>query len=143
RDGRFYRRTLRQDRGAAPPPQQAGTTGPAAPREPREEWQVLTAPPDFLASGGGLRTYQVIVLGRDTEVFLDDAVLARLREWLARDGGCLVCSRGQPAAQVSQRLAALLPVRWAPAREARFGINLTERGRDLGWFPPGAADEGG
>src|SRR5262249_23091814 len=47
----------------------------------------------------------------------------------------LVCFRGQPTAQVSQRLGQLLPVQWTAARETRFQVSLTERGRDLRWLP--------
>jgi hypothetical protein len=85
----------------------------------------------------------VVVLGRDADVFLTDAVLPKLRAWVARDGGSLVCYRGQPVAQVNQRLGQLLPLSWAPARESRFRVSLTERGRDLRWLSAEAsADEG-
>jgi hypothetical protein len=78
----------------------------------------------------------VIVLGRDADAFLTDAVVARVQDWVAKDGGCLVCYRGPPTSRVNQRLGNLLPVRWAPAGESRFDVRLTDRGRDLRWFPP-------
>jgi hypothetical protein len=109
--------------------------GGAAPGMLREEWTSLAGFAQHLGGDKGLRSYQVLVLGRDAEVFLTEPVLAQLRTWVVRDGGSLVCYRGQPAAQVDQRLAQLLPVRWAPAREARFHPSLTERGRTLHWFP--------
>jgi hypothetical protein len=130
---RVYHRTLSRASGAGPVPAEDG--GPV-----RESWKVLSGPEALLAKDDGLRAYQVIVLGRDAELFLTDAVLAQLRAWLLRDGGCLVCYRGQPVAQVGQRLAQLLPVRWAPTRESRFRPSLTDRGRDLRWFPATGPD---
>jgi hypothetical protein len=116
-DGRFLRRTLRRGGAGA-----------------QDEWKILPAPAEALTPEA-LRGYQLLVLGRDADVFLTDAVLGQLRTWLGRDGGSLVCYRGQPTAQVGQRLAQLLPVRWAPTREARFQVQLTDRGKDLQWFP--------
>jgi hypothetical protein len=101
----------------------------------REDWKVLGDFSEFMNQGEGLRSYQIIVLGRDAELFLNDSVSSQLRTWVFRDGGCLVCSRGQPTAQVNQSLGQMLPVRWTPTRESRFLMTLTERGRDLRWFP--------
>jgi hypothetical protein len=131
---RLYRRTLSRSLGREP-----AAKDPPAPAV-RESWQVLPGPSEVLAKGDGFRAYQVIVLGRDAEVFLTEPVLGQLRAWLLRDGGCLVCYRGQPMSQVGQRLGQLLPVSWAPARESRFRPSLTERGRDLRWFPGQGAD---
>lgn len=109
--------------------------GPGAAKEGlQEKWETITAA-DFLSTGDGLNSYQIVVLGRDAELFLTEPVQAQLRGWLAKEGGCLVCYRGQPAAQVSQPLAQLLPVRWARGQETRFQLDLTERGHDLHWFP--------
>jgi hypothetical protein len=81
-----------------------------------------------------LRGYQIVVLGRDAEAFLTDSAVANLQEWIARDGGALVCSRGQPTAEVNQRLDRLLPVRWSAAHETRFRMKLTKQGRDMHWL---------
>lgn len=127
-ESRYMKRTVRR-----PPP----TAGPApetgAPAT--EEWTVLADCANELGNSEKLRQYQVVVLGRDADVFLADAVLSSLRSWVARDGGSLVCYRGQPSAQVGTRLAQMLPVAWAPARESRFRVHVTDRGRDLRWFP--------
>ena len=48
-----------------------------------------------------------------------------------------MCYRGQPASQVNQRLGRMMPVRWSPVSESRFGVRLTDRGRDLRLVPPG------
>lgn len=103
----------------------------------QEKWEALPASSDVLSAG--LNAYQIVVLGRDAEVFLTEPMVTQLRAWLAREGGCLVCYRGQPTAQVSQPLGQLLPVRWSRGQETRFQLSLTERGRDLHWFT-GAGD---
>ena len=96
---------------------------------------MLTDPAQFTFDREKLRNYQVIVLGRGAEVFLTDAFLADLRLWISRDSGALVCSRGQPVAQVTQNLDRLLPVRWSNAAETRFRVDLTDQGRTLQWLP--------
>jgi hypothetical protein len=141
KDGRLHRRTLSRDR-AAPGKSAADAAPGKGPGSLHEEWATLTGPPTILATAENLRAYQVVVLGRDAEVFLSEAGLAGLRNWIARDGGCLVCYRGQPMTPVNQRLGQLLPVRWAPIREARFRPRLTDRGRDLHWFPAAGAEAG-
>ncbi len=112
------------------------TTGPdGAPAPGQEDWKVLSDLSEVLAGANGLRSYQIVVLGRDTDGLLNDDVLGGLQNWLSQDGGCLVCYRGQPTSQVNQRMAKMLPVRWAPMAESRFGVHLTDRGRDLRLIP--------
>lgn len=103
-----------------------------------EDWRIVSDPLPTLHADS-LQSYQIVVLGRDAECFLSEAVVACLRDWVAREGGSLVCYRGAPTAQINQQLGSLLPVRWSPAREARFRMQLTERGRSLHWLPPTAA----
>ena len=89
-----------------------------------------------------MNSFQIIALGRDAESYLTDDVLAQLKRWLATGGGSLVCFRGTPTVQVSQRLGSLLPVRTSAARETRFHVKLTEAGKALGWIPvPQSPDE--
>jgi hypothetical protein len=127
-ESRYLKRTVRRP--------------PTAEAPPVEEWAVTADCSGDLANPETLRGYQVVILGRDADVFLSDPALSSLRSWVARDGGSLVCYRGQPEAQVSQRLGQMLPVAWAPARESRFRVHVTDRGRDLRWFPanPTAGD---
>ncbi len=106
-----------------------------------ETWQLATDPAQMLGSVERLGGYQVIVLGRDAEAFLDDTAVANLQQWISRQGGALVCYRGAPTSQVSQKLERLLPVRWGAATASRFRVKLTDQGRDLSWFS--AADASG
>jgi len=76
---------------------------------------VLPDTATVFSTGEGLKGYQVVVLGRDADAYLSDAVLTRLQEWVSRDGGCLVCYRGSPTTQTNLRLGRLLPVRWTPS----------------------------
>jgi len=166
-EGRFLRRTMRRpsatvrpDAQAAAPP--AGAAPKADADIPRvddanippgqrpndkgqrttDDWKILSGPDEILAGKDGLGRYQVIVLGRDAGVFLNEEQIGRLRTWIAKEGGALVCYRGAPAAQLSQPLARLLPVRWSRSRESRFRVQLTERGRELRWLAPTAAGPG-
>ncbi len=144
-EGRFLRRTLSRPQATKGAREGAGilASAPAADAPPQavtgapriDAWKVLSGPNEVLAGPNGLRRYQVIVLGRDADVFLGEELVGRLREWIAKDGGALVCYRGAPAAQLSQPLARLLPVRWSRSRESRFHVQLTERGHELRWLP--------
>lgn len=146
-EGRLLEQTLRPDReqAAEKAPEKEvkpaeGETKPADETRPRprvEGWKIRRDAGEILGDPKSLAAYQVIVLGRDSDIFLDDTVVANLRKWVARDGGSLVCFRGAPAPQIAQGLNPLLPVRWTPARESRFHMQLTDRGKQLRWFTGG------
>ena len=136
--GRFLRRTLTRPK----PDGGAGGTMPLAARAAAcagdarlDNWKILASPNEVLAGKDGLARYQIVVLGRDADVFLGEDSVSRLREWIVKDGGALVCYRGAPAAQLAQPLARLLPVRWSRSRESRFHVQFTERGRELRRLP--------
>lgn len=101
----------------------------------QEGWKTHASVRDFLGQTNDLEAYQIIVLGRDAEVFLTDDTLARLRTWLGEGEGSLVCFRGAPLSQVGERLSGLMPVRWQPAKESRFRVKLTDSGQSLRWLP--------
>jgi hypothetical protein len=128
--GRFLRRTLRLS------PRTNAKDPKASPSEVErtESATIIDDPQLMLHSAGGLDAYQVIVLGRDAETFLTDQVLDDLRGWISRSGGSLVCFRGSPVANVSQRLGRMMPVHWKPGRESRFRVHLTDRGQNLPWL---------
>jgi len=89
---------------------------------------------DLVLSPESLAEVQIVVLGRNAEFFLEDDSLEALRNWISRDGGSLVCARGAPSAQISQRLSQILPVSWSMGRESRFRVSMTTQGRDLRWL---------
>jgi hypothetical protein len=140
-DGRFVDRTVSRPRHSTSQPADPAASA-AAPVED-EKWQILPSAANILNNPSKLREYQIIVLGRDSEAFLTDDTLTNLQNWIARDGGSLVCYRGEPVAQVNQRLARLLPVKWTPTHEARFRMKLTDQGRDLHWFGGSGSEEDG
>jgi hypothetical protein len=147
-EGRYLRRTTRlpgRERPVAKPTPPPAGPGPQADQNVSrvDDWKILTSPDEILAAKDGLARYQVVVLGRESDVFLGEERIVRLRNWVARDGGALVCYRGAPAAQLSQPLARLLPVRWSRSPESRFRVQLTERGRELRWLPPTGAGPAG
>ncbi len=102
--------------------------------ERSEQWQIIGDALEVLSDTESLNEYQIVVLGRDAEVFLSENTISNLRNWISRDGGSLVCSRGAPAAQISQRFGRLLPVLWTRSRESRFRVELTDTGRELRWL---------
>ena len=89
----------------------------------------------FTAGPAAFAGYQVIVLGRDADVYLRDERITQLKKWLVEKSGSLVCFRGAPESRVSQQMAELMPVRWTPTHESRFRMQLTESGRAVQWLP--------
>ena len=106
-----------------------------------DEWTIRKDAAKILSDPESLKPYQIVVLGRSAEVFLSDEALVRLKKWLADGDGSLVCFRGPPASQISQRLGELMPVRWTPSRESRFHVQWTSTGRSLRWLPSSPVSE--
>ena len=106
-----------------------------------DQWRLQSDPGKVLSEPGALESYQIVVLGRGAEAFLGDDALARLKKWLGEGEGSLVCFRGSPVSQMSQRLGELMPVRWSPSSESHFRVELTEAGRTLRWLSPARAGE--
>jgi hypothetical protein len=129
-DDRLMWRTVARETGG----------GPSA--KVRDSWKVLSDLAGLSGDAEALRSYQILVLGRDADAFLTESMLTALQTWVARDGGCLVCYRGPPTSPVSQRLGKMLPIQWAAGREERFRMRVTERGQSLHLFP-GAVSSGG
>lgn len=97
-------------------------------------WEVKKGGGGILADPEALASFQMVILGRDTEVYLTDAALLELEKWLNEKEGSLVCARGSPSSRINSRLGALMPVRWKPSRESRFRVRWTESGRALRWL---------
>ncbi len=140
-EGRYLERTLKRIRPDAKKPAAATSEKKAdvqsiAQIPVTESWRVVANGAEVLADPKSIGSFQVLVLGRDAESFLSDQALVNLRAWVASDSGALVCYRGQPMAQVNERLEKMLPVQWRTSRESRFRMTLTDRGRDLRWFEP-------
>jgi hypothetical protein len=124
--------------GAAEAGDDAATTGGDAAGDAAAAdtppWQILDSPASILGSSESLRKYQVIVLGRDAEAYLDDAVVTRLRTWVSTQGGSLVCARGAPQSTLSEKLGRMLPVRWNAASEQRHRAQVTDASSQEGWL---------
>ena len=131
-ESRFLERTVSRPESSESKPQSEETEHRTV---RQEQWKTHASVRDFLGDAGELASYQVIVLGRDAEVFLTEDVLSQLRSWLSEGEGSLVCFRGAPLSQVSEHLGRLMPVRWSPARESRFRVQLTESGQSMRWLP--------
>jgi hypothetical protein len=100
-----------------------------------EHWTIEASAAKFLTDRAALSSYQIVVLGRNAEVFLGDEAVARLTKWLDSEDGSLVCYRGAPSSKINQRLDALMPVRWSASPETRFRARWTDEGQALGWLP--------
>ncbi|MBN1911749.1 MAG: hypothetical protein JW818_18555 [Pirellulales bacterium] len=133
REGRFLKRTIARSGSDAKGDQPKFVQS--------NDWTIDDKAARILADSKALEKYQVVVLGRNADVFLDETALTNLKKWLAEDSGSLVCFRGPPAAQISQRLGNLMPVSWAPQGESRFRVHFTEAGRSLRWLASSEGDE--
>lgn len=102
----------------------------------KESWRLIRHPAELLADENYLRGFQVVVLGRNSEYFLTDSTIERLRQWMARDGGALLCYRGAPMVKSHPQLAKLLPVEWTDQTSDSVKVQWTEQGRDLRWLSP-------
>ena len=141
-DSRYLRRTVTHasvTHASSAPLEDEQDDQPPAVGKRSEEWNIETDASGILADPQRLAEYQVVVLGRDAEVYLSDEAVARLSQWLADQNGALVCFRGPPASQLSRRLGDLIPVRWSPGREERFRVKLTETGQAMPWLAGGGA----
>jgi hypothetical protein len=101
----------------------------------RQQWTIEKDAGKLLSDAAGLGSYQIVILGRSAEAFLTEDALGNLRKWLAESEGSLVCFRGPPVSQISQRLGELMPLRWTPVAESRFHVQLTGAGQALRWLP--------
>ncbi len=98
------------------------------------DWVILDQLESPLEDMETLEQYRVVILGRDSEVFLSDRGLQNLTEWINTKGGCLVCSRGEPARLGNAKLNALLPIQWSEQAEARFRTKISQYGFDSAVF---------
>lgn len=103
-----------------------------------DRWEILADAGSFLTNPDSLKNAQIVVLGRDADVFLTDAALDQLRKWLAGGNGALVCFRGPPESQLTQRLGRLMPLRWTSNAESRFRMSLDRAGQAVHWLPAAA-----
>lgn len=109
----------------------------------KEAWSVVRRDAGLLERMDRIRDYQIIMLGRESDGFLTDDAMMNLRDWVAQEGGSLVCYRGAPVSRVREELGRMLPVRWTEGAETRFRMSLTDRGQDLGWLASPDGSGGG
>jgi hypothetical protein len=136
---RLVRQRVASTRPSSAPAAAAGNSQPAsapalAGPAKQQQWAVAAGPGEVLADRAALSKVGVVILGREADVFLTDTAVANLRDWLSRDGGCLLCYRGSPVVQMNERLARMLPVTWTAGPETRFPLGLSDRGRELRWL---------
>lgn len=83
--------------------------------------------------------FDIIVLGRGAEAFLDAQTEQFLTGYVSRRGGCLVMARGKSYGGRFPALAKLDPVAWGTGVTPAVKMQPTEAGRDNPMFDLGAA----
>lgn len=146
-EGRLLQRTVthvrNEDESSASPTAADGQekADPDSAVVQSDQWVIREDAAAILADPDALSKYQVVILGRSADDFLSEEAVMELRKWLAEGNGSLVCFRGSPSSEISQRLGQLMPVRWTATSETRFRVQLTEAGRALRWLPPARDNE--
>src|SRR5581483_6163 len=84
-EGRLLEQVISRDTATS-----AGGEGDAAAVVPAatatthtERWKIRKDPDEVLGNAETLAGYQIVVLGRDADIYLTDAALVNLRKWLA------------------------------------------------------------
>lgn len=90
-----------------------------------------------------LGEYDLIVIGKGAEYFLDEKRLALLSEFVRDRGGSVLFTRGKPYRGEFEGLEFLEPVQWGGKMEQPFQMEPTDAGEAAGLFGellPGADD---
>ncbi|MEQ1824977.1 MAG: hypothetical protein ABL921_03495 [Pirellula sp.] len=101
-----------------------------------EIWSVERELNSPLESPVLLETFRVVVLGRDSDVFLTDKAIENVCNWVSRKGGCLLCARGAPSDRIAAKIENILPIRWSNNTESRFRTQVSRYGLDAAVFDP-------
>ncbi len=150
-NGRYLKRKVEQESKLAPAALQSNLLmkgapflGPSfvsflslqadTPQEKSDDWKIEEDLPSPLESPELLDEFRLVILGRDADSFLTENAIEVLRDWISQRGGCLLCSRGAPADQVSSKLAEILPVRWSAGSESRYRAKVSRHGMDASIF---------
>jgi hypothetical protein len=89
--------------------------------------------PAFPDNADELSRYDLIVLGRSVEGFLDDAKARLLADWV-KNGGALVLARGKPVTTDIAALDPLYPMSWDAPVNTEFRWRPTSVGEEAGLF---------
>lgn len=130
----------------------ANGTSPAQTNEPQPTegsvlpegvWAIDKELNSPLEQSRALDEFRVVIIGRNADPFLTDKAVENLRNWVSKNGGCLLCSRGAPSNALAKRLADVLPVKWEGGRESRFRSSVSQYGYDAAVFDPLIPFDGG
>lgn len=87
----------------------------------------------FPSAADELARYDLIVLGRSVEGFLDEAKAGLLADWV-KNGGALVLARGKPVTTDLPALDPLYPMTWDAPVNSEFRWRPTATGEEAGLF---------
>lgn len=87
----------------------------------------------FPSEADELAKYDLIVLGRSVEGFLDESKARLLADWV-KNGGALVLARGKPVTTDIPALEPLYPMTWDAPIKSEFHWRPTATGEEAGLF---------
>lgn len=88
----------------------------------------------FPKTAEALGKYDLVVLGRGAEYFIDAERAALLEDFVKNQGGCLFFARGKSYAGTESHLQGLEPVKWGRPIEADFSMQPLLGGEHVGLF---------
>jgi hypothetical protein len=88
----------------------------------------------FPGSAEELAKYDLVVLGRGTEYFIDADRAQLLKDFVKNRGGCLFFARGKSYEGSDSFLNALEPVTWGPPVQSDFTLRPLLEGEQVGLF---------
>jgi len=88
----------------------------------------------FPDSADKMAMYDILVLGKGSEYFLNTARIALLGDFVREQGGCLIYSRGKSYSTRFPELEFLEPVSWGEPVAAPFYFQPTRAGESVGLF---------
>lgn len=103
---------------------------------PEGVWSIDKELHSPLEQSKALDEFRVVIVGRNADPFLTDKAVENLRNWVSKNGGCLLCARGAPSLAIAKRLADVMPVKWENSRESRFRSSVSQYGYDAAVFDP-------
>jgi hypothetical protein len=81
-----------------------------------------------------IAAYDLVVMGRGTEYFIDEERAHRLEGFVRDQGGCLFFARGKSYAGSDSFLQNLEPVKWGKSIKADFSLHPLLAGEQVGLF---------
>ncbi|MDD2600682.1 MAG: hypothetical protein PHO37_15920 [Kiritimatiellae bacterium] len=112
--------------------------------ESGSEEQIESDKPIFPDTAAKLAHYDIVIMGKGAEYFLDEERINLLHEFISATGGTLLFFRGKPYRSAPAGIERLEAVRWGDATDGKYRFAPTAAGSEAGLFGemlPDAGDE--